>query len=445
MNLLAYWIAPVLGSLFFLGVEYYAMEQMGTDRGGTKTQRRLAAGGVIVVLLFVMLVMQNLVGTALSSLLTLVVIPLLGNRLCHSGRKYLIYYGILAVSMFLTDALVSTALQAAVIYNLIYLNSSAMLNLLHIFSARLVEFMAARLVVWAVRKNNGLEVSKKQLAASLVLPVFSVLNLFTLLYFLQIYLTREMLLIFILNVVFLLGLNLYFAVLLDTAAEKETLQKELALYRQQTQMQAGYYAQEEKKYEESRKIIHDIRNHITTMETLYQTQAAGEAAEYAGEIHGMLNRLGQTYYTSEKILNIIINDKVRQMREFGIRSDIRIGDVDLRFLQDVDVTTLYANLFDNAIAAARQGQNGWIRLRTEQKNQFLSICMENSSPQKPPPGSRAPAPGHHGMGLKNIARVVSAYEGDAQYEWQDGVFYARLLLLRKEKTEQEGAEKNGTT
>ena len=90
-------------------------------------------------------------------------------------------------------------------------------------------------------------------------------------------------------------------------------------------MQYQYYEREEEKFEESRKMIHDIRNHILAMEALYNSVGAEEASRYAGNIHQMLNRFQQKYYTSERLLNIILNDKAACMQRAGIREDMKVG------------------------------------------------------------------------------------------------------------------------
>ena len=149
------------------------------------------------------------------------------------------------------------------------------------------------------------------------------------------------------------------------------------------QMQHQYYQREEEKYEFSRKMIHDIRNHILAMEALYKEENAREAAAYAGDIHRMLNQFQQKYYTSEKLLNIILNDKANTMRRLGIQEDIRVGEISLDFMKETDVTALFANLLDNAVAAAGESREGFVRVRVNQVRQFLSVTVENSCDREP--------------------------------------------------------------
>lgn len=437
MKLLVFLVFPMIGSVFILGAQIYGMIQIGTDRRISRGARMTVAA-VYVAAAVVLIIFAPPNWKLAVNLLVFAGLPVLGNRICHSGRKYFVYYILLDAAVYLTDALVVTAIQTMAVSGLLYLNTTELFNLLVICAVRLAEYMVIRLVVCLVRKNNGQEITGKQFVVSFVLPVFSLMNLYTMLYFLQVYLTEGMLVLFLANLAGLVGLNIYFTVLTDTMGEKERLKKELALSRQQARLQCAYYEQEEKKYEESKKIIHDIRSHILAMEQLYQERDQDKAAEYAGEITGMLNSLSQMYYTSEKILNMILNDKVRQMKRYGILPDIRIGDIDLSFMQEVDITALFANLLDNAIAAAGMdagnGREARIRLRVEPSRQFLSIWMENTCREKPKrDGSyfKSSKAHHEGLGLKNISRVAERYGGDVQYEWEDGMFQTRILLVRE--------------
>ena len=192
-----------------------------------------------------------------------------------------------------------------------------------------------------------------------------------------------------------------------------------------------YQNREEEKYEESRKLIHDIRNHIQVMEQLYQEEEQPEG--YLQNVHTMLNSLGQQYYTANKLLNIILNDKAAQMRKSGIQDDLKTGELDLSFMKDMDITTIFANLLDNAIHAAEKSSQGWIRMRVQEVRGFVSITMENSCQQEPVKKGhfyRSSKPGHEGLGMKNIERAVEQYHGDLQCQWKEGVFYTQIMLAK---------------
>ena len=96
------------------------------------------------------------------------------------------------------------------------------------------------------------------------------------------------------------------------------------------------------------------------------------------------------------------------------------------------MTTLFANLLDNAVTAAAESKGGYIRLRVNMVKQFLSIVMENScdrEPVKEGEGFRSRKSGHCGLGIANIRRTVEQYGGDVQFEWKEGVFFTKVVLV----------------
>ncbi len=233
------------------------------------------------------------------------------------------------------------------------------------------------------------------------------------------------------NLLLLIGLNIYFCVLVDVMSENHRLENERNLYRTQARMQHQYYRQEEEKYEASRKVIHDIRNHIQAMEALYGREDAPRAEKYAGDIHQILNQIQQKYYTSEKLLNIILNDKAGMMRRLGVREDMKVGELSLDFMKETDVTALFANLLDNAAAAAGESREGFVRLRVNRMREFLSITVENSCDTEPVKAADtflSRRAGHSGLGLKIIRQTVERYGGDIRMDWKDGVFTVRVML-----------------
>jgi sensor histidine kinase regulating citrate/malate metabolism len=167
------------------------------------------------------------------------------------------------------------------------------------------------------------------------------------------------------------------------------------------------------------------------MEHLYEEQQNLIGCQYTKDVHDILNQLGQKYYTSCKILNIILNDKVQLMQAHGIEADIKISEVDLSFLREVDITTLFANILDNAIEAAADSQDKQIILRVVMIHDFISINLKNSmlkEPVKTSMGFLSTKLSHEGLGLKNVERVITNYKGDVQYEWGEQYFITRIML-----------------
>lgn len=421
-------LIPVIGSLLLMACIFYGMEQIG-DREKRKRWIRISVCSGYSIFTVIL----SMAGNGLVNLIILLIIPFLAQWLFGKEKIHLFYYYVIIIGVYLMDVLLLVLFQQLIAYGIIYLNSEILYQALFSFILRLIELLLIRCMVLMIRHHGKGEVTGKQVLISLVIPMFSIVNLFSFLYFMQIYLTEEMLALFIFNLILLLGINIYFAYLIDTMSKNNRLENELNLYREQARLQVNYYQREEKRYEESGKLIHDIRNHISALEQLYREDDSNQAAAYAGDIHGMLNRFNQTYYTSEKLLNIILNEKVDTMKNAGIYADIRIGEISLSFMKEVEVTTVFANLLDNAIEAAGKAHQPFAKLRVNLVGNFLSIHMENScdsQPVKKGAEYKTTKKGQHGYGLKNIRRVVDQYDGDMQCDWEDGVFTTTIMLQK---------------
>ncbi len=421
-----YLFLPVIGSFFILYFIFYCMEQIGTEVTIKKYKKQLIIWTYICISVGISF-LQN----GLLNLLFLLIVPILGYLLYNRRRNYILYYLSFIIALYLTDLLAVVGINLLYQEQILYFTNEKSYTVVLILGTRFMEYAVLRLLTSLIQRNRHDRITKKQLLLSLMLPVFSLFNMLSMMLFLDVFPSLEHQLLFSLNIVLLILLNLYFTNIIDTMSRNNHLENELNLYQQQQVIQTRYYENLEHKYESTRSLVHDIRNHIQALEHLYETEAAPISREYVRDIHGMLNQLGQRYYTSNKMLNIILNDKVQQMNEHGIREDIKIAEVNLDFLRNIDITTLFSNLLDNAIEAAAASTQKNISLRITTTHDFISITLRNSSDQSPlqeGTSFRSIKENHEGLGLRNIERVVEQYKGDIQYEWKDSYFTTRIML-----------------
>lgn len=425
MEFLIYFCIPCAGSIFVIGAMFYGAYRISGQSG-------ISRHSFVMILVYTAVtVALSLLGNTWVNLSTIFLFALAARWVFETPWIHCLYYLILSAAVFLTDVLMVMSIQMLTFTGILYLNSRELGYILLVAGTRMAEFMVIMLIVLVAGRKRGRQITVRQVMISLLLPLYSVFNMYCMVYLMQIFPTGYSMLLLGVNLILLIGLNIYFCVLVDMMSENHRLENERNLYRTQARMQYQYYEQEEEKYEASRKMIHDIRNHIQAMEALYEEGNTQEAAGYAGDIHKMLNRFQQKYYTPEKLLNIILNDKARTMRQMGIREDFKVGELSLDFMQETDVTALFANLLDNAVTAAGESRDGYVKLRVNRVREFLSIIVENSCEQEPVKEAeifRSRRAGHEGLGLKIIRQTVKQYGGDVQFDWKEGVFTVRVML-----------------
>lgn len=265
--------------------------------------------------------------------------------------------------------------------------------------------LLTKLLTFLVNRGEDKKLSRKKYWGLFLLPMFSLLFLYTLVSMGSIYIQFYGYGLFLLNVAALLFLNIYIIYLFYYVGKAGRLQNDLDLQRQKSEMQFRYYEDLEEKYQSSRKLIHDMRNHLRAIEELYGNEEK-EAKSYVDDLHQMLNKMGQAYYTNNRMLNIILNDKLKKAVQEGIAVDVKIGNISLDGMKDVDITTIFANLLDNALEAAVQAEGEkYIKIQAERFHDFHIIKMTNAK------GHGCKKEGHMGIGLENVKNALKKYEG----------------------------------
>ena len=108
--------------------------------------------------------------------------------------------------------------------------------------------------------------------------------------------------------------------------------------------------------------------------------------------------------------------------------------VDRIEIDDIDLSILFANLFDNAIeACVHNTSKSSIYLMVTYEKAYLNIIMKNTIEKpvlkhNPQLVTTKKDKKKHGYGLKTIDDVVRKYDGIKKYYEKDNYFYADLWL-----------------
>ena len=103
-------------------------------------------------------------------------------------------------------------------------------------------------------------------------------------------------------------------------------------------------------------------------------------------------------------------------------------------IPEPEFCALLGNLLENAIdACAASRTPRIIRLRIRQQGkQPLYLTMDNTSDQPPVFDARRLVSSKHGgfgVGTESVRITAERYNGDARFEWKDGMFYASVMLV----------------
>lgn len=189
--------------------------------------------------------------------------------------------------------------------------------------------------------------------------------------------------------------------------------------------------------EKTRKLHHDIQNHLSVIQVLLRDGQQQKAAAYlkalSREWTGQIRR-----FCHNPIINAVLNTKYHRATACSISCEFHLDlDSELDRLTDpIALCSLFANTLDNAIEACckvEDPQKRNILLKARCTEVFFSCCIENS---KADPVHQADGlfqttkteKESHGFGLQNVRDLVQRCRGTLDISYTECWFSVSILI-----------------
>lgn len=197
------------------------------------------------------------------------------------------------------------------------------------------------------------------------------------------------------------------------------------------QSQERYYTMLLQKEEETRKFRHDINNHLNCMRILFNEKRYNELEKYFDNMGVSVQNLRSELQIGNDLISAILKDESDKHTDVSVDIVGKIPPV-LR-LDNMDICTIFYNLFDNAFTAAEcsEKKSVGISVRLLGKNLFFTIkntishkieIVDNILITEKDDTRR------HGFGSGNAANCAERNGGKLIYECSDTHFVAELIL-----------------
>ncbi|MGL5647113.1 MAG: sensor histidine kinase, partial [Clostridium sp.] len=345
----------------------------------------------------------------------------------------IVYYFIFAVFFLVGQLVFSEGFKLISIYLNISLQSIDMFVVVNAVVVIQIGNLACCRLFLALFKTNVRELTIQQYFSFLILPTFSFVFIFSLIELLQnqwMASSEEDTILLIVNLGLIIFFNLFITNIFESISKNNELKNKIEFYEKQKNIEYEYYRVLESKYNTSRKVIHDIKNHMQTIDSLYEIEEKEKAKTYLKEMYGLLDSLGQKVYTENRVLNVVINDKVHLAKKSNVNIEVLIGDVDFSFIKEIDITTIISNLLDNAIEGTKETESKDITLKIDKFNNFLIINVVNSFKKVTVINEefKTTKENHLGLGLKNIKRTIEEYSGSLHIKTSNNIFKINIMI-----------------
>jgi two-component system, LytTR family, sensor histidine kinase AgrC len=410
LKLLVYGISCVVGMLIIFDF----MEKMYRPQYSSK---RIYF--IVRIILIPLWFSVDLLGIPILNFSCLTISTLLiGFFLYGAKYKWAIVQNIfLVISYAFCDAIVSSLMSIVTRSSIPLYGNNALIFFLNAILSQTFMLVIYRILIQLLKKHDVAYLSKKQFIFLSIFPILNIVVIYVITILAAYSLDRNTTnYIIMLMATISAFLNLAIIYFFEYVSKADKLENDITLIQQQAEMQYNYYHQLEAKYEQSQKIMHDIKNHIGLLEHLYKSECGGIGLTYTQKIYTKINELGMKFNSHNRILDIIVNDKIQLCEISGIEFTYAVEDSDLYFIDDIDITTIFANLLDNAIEACeriREGEKS-IELRIFRFHDMLIVNIINSVSEPPLIQDEkfiSSKKEHRAVGLSNVKRTVHKYSG----------------------------------
>ncbi len=230
-------------------------------------------------------------------------------------------------------------------------------------------------------------------------------------------------------------INIFVFYLLDRIQEMHKKQMGLALLEQQNQSYENQMALSKESERTITALRHDLKNHLLSLQQLIGHRQYQEAEAYLSDLFTDLETKHRFVATGNTIVDGLLNIKLGQAAEMGadILTNIQIPTELSMNMKDFSI--LMGNLLDNALRALEQCEKDKsLKVMMKEEVGKLFISVENSyCGELKKVGNVFLTTKRewrsHGMGLKNVQRVVDQYHGEMDIETTNSVFSTKLIMF----------------
>ena len=220
-------------------------------------------------------------------------------------------------------------------------------------------------------------------------------------------------------------------IFLDIQAEAwdvETEQHRTELEEQDKKMLQMKVKAMEEQYREmlkSRKIVHDMKNHLLALKKYTQEQDWKGLEEYLNELSRDMLDYNYQIWTGNHMLDMILNQKEKEAEKQKTQMQISTEVFTTLPFSDREIISLFGNLLDNAIEACKANDGAEQIFFTMLDGNPITLSIANTS--KPvkivnghiPSTKKEPA---HGYGLLNVHDILTQLHAEYSIRYEAGWF-----------------------
>lgn len=304
-------------------------------------------------------------------------------------------------------------------------------RLLLLVTANLLFLAASRSIILFSRINT--KKSQNQHIPVLMIPLFSLISMYTLMEFVLRYTDAKTGYTFLgLLAVAVISINLFAYCIYLTLLKEQKSDHQRNLQIQAYEYQIKNHENIIQVYQETCRLRHDMKHQFTLIQSLLKNGRIADAENYLSSLIDLTIEHSPILLCDNEIINYVLNYKLAQCNKLKIPYSFQIT-TPLANLSESDLVLILSNLLDNAIEAEKglpdpdikviiQKQGGYVQFMIQ--NRIMHSVLENN----PSLLTSKRESKYHGYGIVNARDLLSKHDGMMDFYESCGYFICRILF-----------------
>lgn len=220
--------------------------------------------------------------------------------------------------------------------------------------------------------------------------------------------------------------------------ENATLRENIRMVNMQLSNQKDAYENLGKQIAETKEARHDLRHHLSVIETYLQSESYDELRRYLDGYKSSLPDKKELILCENSAANVIVLHYAELAKKEGISVSADLCLPQKIGIADMDLCVIFGNCLENALEACRRMECGpkYICVKSKQHGDTLGITIDNSFDGKAnikdgkllsrKRGSQ------EGLGLSSVRAVAAKYNGTALFNSHEKEFQVSVILNLRE-------------
>lgn len=307
-------------------------------------------------------------------------------------------------------------------------------NLVVVFS-KIISFLCILLVKKQFGKKSTEMLADTEWTRFLFFPFFTIITIITMLMTFQ-YTENQVQANALYSIAFgMVVMNVFVYYLINDIVIREAKLHEKEILEMQVKNQIAMYRSVAENFEMQKRKSHEFKNQILCIEALLKEQEYDEVRRYVSNISNTFTTERNVINTNHVIINAILNTKYQESVNKHIVFVFKVNDLSKIRMEDEDLVVVLANLLNNAIEACEKCEDKKrIKFKFMIEDEMIILSVKNTYCQplvydnNEIKTSKTVMPDEHGVGIKNIVRIVEKYKGEYIIQNDDDEFYFSIIL-----------------